>query len=324
MRRRDLLSGVVAGAALVPFGATAGPSVPIIGYFSSRSLLAEAPLQTGFLDRLKQAGFVVGQNVAIEYRFAEGQYDRLPAIAAELVRLPAAALVATEPNAAIVAKKTTTTIPIVFASGLDPVRLGLVSSFSRPVGNATGMAVLVTELMPKRLELLQELVPGNSQVAFIADPQTQSAAVQGEAEKAAQALGLPILILRGHSEDQIEAAFATMAERRVRGLVFGTSTNFQVIAGKLVALAARYSIPAIYEWPEFVAAGGLLSYSTNRREIGRLIGDYVGRILRGVAPADLPVVQSTGFELVINLKTAKALGLTIPQSLLARADEVIE
>lgn len=326
MKRREFIR-IVCGAALMwPLGARAQQkAMPIIGYFSSRSAEDETPIRTVFLDVLAQAGFVVGRNVAIEYRFAEGHLDRLPALAAELIGLPAAVLVATEPKAAMAAKKATATIPIVFGVGLDPVQLGLVASLSRPGGNATGTSGFGIEMVPKRLEFLRELVPHAGLIAVLIDPRMPSAPAATRGVKAAaQAAGQPIVILHAQSDDEIEKAFATMAERQARGLLFGNSTYFQAIADKLVALAARYRIPAIYEWREFVVAGGLMSYNAKRGENGRIAGDYVGRILKGAKPADLPVVQSSRFELVVNLKTAKALGLTIPQSLLMRADEIIE
>ena len=325
MKRRDLLSGAVAAAALAPLRATAQPGLPVIGYLSSRSAGAETPLRTAFLDGLEQQGFVVGRNVAIEYRYAEGRLDRLPSLAAELLGLPVALLVAPGVTEAGAAKKATDTIPIVFGAGLDPVQMGLVASFSRPGSNATGWYGFGTEINPKRLELLREVLPQPGLIAFLVGPENQATPEHlRQVEAAAQAVGQLILVLHGRDEDEIEKAFATMAEREVRGLLFGASQYFQVIADKLVALAARYRIPASYEWREFVAAGGLMSYSASRREAMRLAGDYAGRILMGAAPADLPVIQSTRFELVINLETAKALGLTIPHTVLLRADEVIE
>jgi putative ABC transport system substrate-binding protein len=325
MKRRELLAAICAAAALAPFGATAQPGLPVIGYLSSRSAEAETPLRTGFLEGLEQRGFVVGRNVAIEYRFAEGSFDRLPSLAAELIGLPAAVLFAYGLSAAVAAKKATATIPIVFGSGGDPVQLGLVESFNRPAGNATGVYGFGAEIIPKRLELLREVLPQPGLIAYLVGPQTQATPEQlRQVETAAQAVGQPILVLHGRNEDEIEKAFAAMAERQVRGLLCGRTTYFQVIADKLIALAARYHIPASYEWREFVAAGGLMSYSASRREGSRLAGDYAGRILKGAAPADLPVMQSTRFELVINLETAKALGLTIPHTVLLRADEVIE
>ncbi|MGD9617752.1 MAG: ABC transporter substrate-binding protein [Alphaproteobacteria bacterium] len=327
MRRRDLLGSAVAGAALAPFGTVAQPGLPVIGYLTSLSPEAETFVraQAAFLGGLEKAGFVAGRNVAIEYRFARGQVDRLPMLAAELVRLPVAVLVAPEASTAVAAKKATATIPIVFTSGLDPVQLGLVASLHRPAGNATGTSSFVVHLGPKRLEMLRELLPQPRLIAALFSPTASSIQLQiREIEAAAQALGQPLLVLQARDADEVETAFARIGERQAAGLVYGASTYFQVIADKLVALAARYRLPAVYEWPEFVAAGGLMSYSTHRAETRRIVGDYVGRILKGAAPADLPVVQSSRFELVINLKTAGDLGLTIPQSLLARADEVIE
>ena len=249
----------------------------------------------------------------------------MPSLAAELVGLPVAVLVATGLGEAVTAKKATATIPIVFGVGSDPVQAGLVASLGRPVGNATGMHVFVTELISKRLELLHEVLPQPSLVAAFFGPTLTSNQQQiSDAETAARAVGHPILVLQARNDDEVETAFATMAKREASGVVYGASTYFQVIADKLVTLAARYRIPAVYEWPEFVAAGGLMSYSTNRREIGQRIGEYVGRILKGASPADLPVVQSSRFELVVNLKTAKGLSLMVPHSLLQRADEVIE
>jgi putative ABC transport system substrate-binding protein len=323
MNRRELLALFGGAAAFAPTGATAVPGLPVIGYLSSRSAEAETPLRTGFLEGLEQRGFVVGRNVVVEYRFAEGRLDRLPSLAAELIGLPATLLVATETGSAVVAKKASATIPIVFTVGPDPVELGLVDSFNRPGGNATGVQVFTTEVIPKRLELLREVLPQPGLIAFLVGPQASPGQLR-EMEAAAQSVGQPILVLHGGDKVEIDNAFATMAEGQVRGLVFGASTYFQVIAGKLIALAARYHIPASYEWREFVAAGGLMSYSTSRREFARLAGDYAGRILNGAVPAELPVVQPTRFELVINLETAKALGLMIPHTVLLRADEVIE
>ena len=216
-------------------------------------------------------------------------------------------------------------MPIVFSSGNDPVAAGLVESLARPGGNATGTHSFGLDVIPKRLELLREILPQPGLIAFLVGPQTPSTPEQiRRVEAAAQAVAQPILVLHGRNEEEIEKAFATMAERQVRGLLYAGSEYFQVIADKLVALAARHRIPACYEWREFVAAGDLMTYSTSRREVMRLAGDYAGRILKGAAPADLPVIQSTRFELVINLETAKALGLTIPHTVLLRTDEVLE
>jgi putative ABC transport system substrate-binding protein len=325
MKRREFLALIGGAAALAPFGTTAQPSVPVIGYLSSRSAEAETPNRTPFLEGLQQAGFVVGQNVAIEYRYAEGRLDRLPSLAAELIGLPVALLVAPGVSEAAAAKKATATIPIVFGAGLDPVQLGIVASFNRPGGNATGVHAFGTEVNSKRLGLLREVLPQPGLIAFLVGPQNQATPEHlRQVETAAQAVAQPILVLHGRNDDEIEKAFATMAERQVRGLLYGPTTYFQVIADKLVALAAHYRIPAIYEWRQFVTAGGLMSYNVKSGESTRLMGDYAGRILKGAAPADLPVQQPTKFELVINLETAKTLGLTIPHTVLLRADEVIE
>src|SRR5271166_1788054 len=326
MRRRGLLALIGGAAALAPFAARAPPGLPIIGYLSNGSAEADASLRTGLLDGLEQQAFVVGRNVAIYYRFAHGNNDRVPSLAAELIGLPAAMVVAYGLTAFVSAKKATATIPIVFALGFDPVQLGLVPSYSRPGGNATGVHMFAANVISKRLELLRNVLPQPGLIAYLLPGRLTPAAPAElrEVEAAAQAVGQPILVLQGRDEDEIEKAFATMAERQVRGLLFGASQYFQVIADKLVALATRYHIPASYEWREFVAVGGLMSYSASRREAMRLAGDYAGRVLKGAVPADLPVIQSTRFELVLNMNTAKALGLTIPPPLLARADEVIE
>ena len=262
MNRRELLALIGGTAALAPFAATAQPGLPVIGYLSSRSAGAETPLRTAFLDGLEQLGFVVGRNVAIEYRFARGNNERLPSLAAELIGLPAALLVAYGAPAVLPAKKATATIPIVFTVGFDPVQLGLVASFSRPSGNATGIHMFQAETISKRLELLRDVLPQPGLIAYLDGSRAPGTSVElRQAEAAAQAVGQPVLVLHGRDEDEIEKAFATIAEREIRGLLFGASQYYQVIAGKLVALAARYHIPAVYEWREFVAAGGLMSYS---------------------------------------------------------------
>jgi putative tryptophan/tyrosine transport system substrate-binding protein len=326
MRRRDIITLLGGAAATWPFAARPQqPAMPVIGYFSGRSPDAEAPLRVPFLKALADSGFTVGRNVAIEYRFSEGQDERLPALAAELVRRQVTMLVATDRPSASAAKAATATIPIVFTSGFDPVQIGLVASFNRPGGNATGVSLLTTELGPKRLGLLRELLPKPGTIAFVANANSAATPFQiQEMQAAAQAVGQPLLVVSVGTEDEVDQAFTTMAERNVAAILYGATLFFQVISERLVALAARYRIPALYEWREFVMAGGLMSYSTDRNEVGREAGSYAGRILKGEKPADLPVVQSSRFELVINLKTAKALGLEVPPTLLARADEVIE
>jgi putative ABC transport system substrate-binding protein len=274
---------------------------------------------------LEGSGFAVERNIAIEYRFAEGQDERLPVLAAELVRRQVAMLVATDRPSALAAKAATATIPIVFASGSDPVQAGLVASFNRPGGNATGVSLFTAELGPKRLGLFRELLLKQGTIAFVVNANSASTPYQiQEMQAAAQAVGQPLLVVSVGTEEEVDKAFSTMAERNVAGVLYGATLFFQVISARLVALAAHYRIPALYEWREFVTAGGLMSYSTDRNEVGREAGLYAGRILKGEKPADLPVVQSSRFEFVINLKTAKALGLDPPLHLLQHADEVIE
>jgi ABC-type uncharacterized transport system substrate-binding protein len=326
MRRREFITLLGGAAAAWPLVAGAQQAdKPVIGYLSGRSSDAEAGLQDAFRRGLEESGYVEGRNVAIEYRFSEGQDARLPALAADLVRQGVAVLVATDTPSALVAKSASATIPIVFGTGTDPVKLGLVEALNRPGGNATGVAVFVTELGPKRLQLLREVVPHATLIAFIVNLNTASGPPQqSEMQTVAQALGQQLLILSASTEQEVEEAFATMAARKVDVIVYSASVFFQVMRERLVALAARHAMPAIYEWPEFVTAGGLMSYSSSRSESGRQTGLYAGQILKGAKPADLPVFQSSKFELVINLKTAKALGLDVPLHLQQLADEVIE
>jgi putative ABC transport system substrate-binding protein len=299
--------------------------MPVIGYLSGRSPDAEGPLRTPLLAALVEAGFVVGRNVAIEYRFAEGLDERLPMLASDLVRRSVTLLVATANSSALAAKAATATIPILFGVGLDPVQTGLVASLNRPGGNATGVSVFTSELGPKRLGLLRELMPKPGLIAFVIDPNNVSTPTQVERlQVAARSVGQPLLVIPAGTEAQVDEAFATMAQRDIAGIVFGASVFFQVVSDKIIALAAKHAIPAVYEWREFVTAGGLMSYSTSRTEIGRQMGNYAGRILKGANPADLPVLQPTKFETVINLKTAKALGVKISDNMLSLGDEVIE
>jgi putative ABC transport system substrate-binding protein len=325
MRRREFIA-LAGGVTAWSFAVRAQqPAVPVIGYFSSRSPDAEAPIRVPFLKALERSGFETGRNIAIEYRFAEGQDERLPELAAELVRRQVAMLVATDRPSATAAKGATATIPIVFTSGADPVRIGLVASFNRPGGNATGVNMFTAELGPKRLALVRELLPKPGTIAFVVNKNSGLTPFQvQETQAAAQAVGQPLLVVSVATEEEVDKAFAMMAERNVAAVLYGATLLFQVISERLVALAARYRIPALYEWREFVIAGGLMSYNADRNEAGREAGLYAGRILKGEKPAELPIVQSSRFELVINLKTAKALGLEIPPMLISRADEVIE
>jgi putative tryptophan/tyrosine transport system substrate-binding protein len=326
IRRREFITLLGGAAAAWPVAVRAQqPALPVIGYFSGRSPEAEAPILRAFRRGLEETGYLAGQNIAIEFRFSDGREDQLLALATELVGRRVAALVATDRPSALAAKAATATIPIVFTSGLDAVELGLVASLSRPGGNATGVNVFSTELGPKRLELLRQVVPNAGTIAFIVNPNSATAGRQvSELQTAVAALGLQILVLNAGNEREIDEAFATIVERRVAAVLYAASPLFQVRQDQLVALAARHSIPAMYEWREFVTAGGLMSYSTNRAEAFRQAGIYTGRVLKGANPADLPVMQSIRFEFVINLKTAKALGIKISDDLLSLADEVIE
>jgi putative ABC transport system substrate-binding protein len=323
MRRRDFVT-LLGGAVAWPFASFA-QAVPVVGYLSGRSVNSEAPLRTPFLKALESAGFIVGQNVVIDYRFSEGRDERLPVLAAELVQRQVTILVATDRPSALAAKAATNTIPLVFHSGDDPVRSGLVQSFNSPGGNATGISVLNNQLGPKRLSLLREIIPQPGVIAFVVNQNSTSTPVQlQEMKEAAQTIAQPLLILNAAIESEIDEAFATMSREKVVAVVFGASVFYQVVADRLIALAARHRIPALYEWREFVVAGGLMSYNANRAESGRQVGAYAAQILKGAKPGDLPVVQSSSFEFVLNLKAARALGVAVPPMLLARADEVIE
>jgi putative ABC transport system substrate-binding protein len=326
MKRREFITRLGSAAATWPLAAHAQQLVmPVIGYLSSRSPDAEAPWRVPFLKGLEATGFVPDQNVVIDYRYSEGLESQLPLLAADFLRRQVTILVATSRPAAMAAKAATVKIPIVFTSGEDPVAIGLVASLSHPGGNATGVGLFTTELGPKRLGLLRELLPKPSLIAFVVDPNNASTPLQiNEMQEAAKAVGQSLLVLNAATESEIDSAFVAMARQKVSAVLYGASTSFQVVKDRLIALAARQSIPALYEWREFVRAGGLMSYSTNVTESGLQIGAYTGQILKGARPEDLPVVQSSRFELVINLKTAKTLDLTIPPTLLARADEVIE
>jgi putative tryptophan/tyrosine transport system substrate-binding protein len=325
MRRREFVSALSAVLAFPAAARSQQQSVPRIGYLSARSIDAEAPLHGPFLAALGTAGFVVGRNLAVEYRFADGQDDRLPMLAAELVEQKPSLLAALGRPQALAVKAATASIPIVFASGSDPVAEKLVDSLNRPGGNATGLSIFTTQLGPKRLALVRELLPNPGLIAFVVNPYSALAPAQvKEMETIARSVGQPLLVVEAGTEEQLEKAFAEMASRNVAAIVFGTTQYYQVIADRLIALAARYRIPALYEWRESVTAGGLMSYNASRAEAGGLLGVYAGRILRGEKPSDLPVLQSSRFEFVLNLKTARALGLDVPTSILLRADEVIE
>jgi putative ABC transport system substrate-binding protein len=298
--------------------------MPVIGFLRSASLVDATHLVAAFREGLKEAGFVEGQNVAIEYRSADGHLDRLPTLVADLIRRPVAVIVGNTPSA-LAAKAATTTIPIVFVTGTDPVRDGLVVSLNRPGGNVTGVSFLAGELGTKRLELLRQVAPTATTIAVLVNPNSpETVAKQREVQAAAQAIGQLVIILDVENVRDIESAFATFVQRGAGALLIGTGPFMNSHRERLAALAAHSRLPAIFSLREFPAAGGLMSYGTSITDGYRQAGKYVGRILKGEKPADLPAMQSTKFELVINLKTAKALGLEIPDKLLALADEVIE
>ena len=290
MRRREFITLIGSAAAVWPLATRAQPAnSPVIGYFSTRSTDAEAPMREAVLRGLEESGYVNGRDVRIEYRYANGQEDQLPAIASDLVRRQVDVLVATDGPAAVAAKAASTAIPTVFSAGGDPVKLGLVASLNRPGGNATGIFVFVTELGPKRLQLLREVVPLAKTIAYVVNLNSGSGTAQTQAIKAsAEALGQQIIVVSASTEDQINDAFATIAERKADAIVYSASPFFQVVRERLVALAARYSIPAVYEWPVFVKSGGLMSYSSSPSEVGAQIGNYAGRILKGARLAIYP------------------------------------
>jgi putative tryptophan/tyrosine transport system substrate-binding protein len=326
MNRRELV--LLLGGAVVawPRALRAQQKVmPVIGYLSATSPGPVAPFLAAFRRGLSETGYVEGQNIAIEYRWAEGNYDRLPALAADLVGRKVDVIVTSGGSpSALAAKNATSTIPIVFSAG-DPVGDGLVASLARPGGNLTGFSGIFVELHPKRLELLSELVPQARAIGLLLNPNASSAEqIMRGMQEAARVKGVQLDILKAGTESEIDAAFASLVRLQAGALVVGSDPFFNSRREQLVALASRHAVPAIYQGREFAAAGGLISYGPSLLAVFRQVGIYAGKILKGAKPADLPVQQPTTFELVINLKTAKALGLTVPQSILARADEVIE
>jgi putative tryptophan/tyrosine transport system substrate-binding protein len=322
MRRRELMMLLAGGLTVARPLRAQQKAMPVIGFLNGTSPGAAVPFVAAFHEGLSETGYVEGQNVAIEDRWAEDRYDRLPALAGDLVGRKVDVIAAFGNVAALAAKSATSTIPIVFSSGDDPVELGLVASLARPGGNLTGVSIQVNELMPKRLELLSDLVPQARVIALLVNPNNTS--VERMMREAARAKGVQLLILKASTESEIDAAFATLVELQADALLVGADPFFTNRRNQLVALAARHPVPTIYEWREFAAAGGLISYGPSRTGTWRQVGIYAGKILKGAKPADLPVEQPTKFELVVNLKTAAALGLTIPPSILARANEVIE
>jgi putative ABC transport system substrate-binding protein len=328
VRRREFIA-FLTSAAVSSLAAHAQQSMPVIGWLSAGSAESDnIPARLiAFRRGLSEAGYVEGENVAIEYRWAESQYDRAPDLAVDLVRRQVSVIFAVGASPmALAAKAATTTIPIVFNLGIDPVQLGLVASLNRPGGNVTGVAELAAELAGKRLDLLHELVPTAAAVALLVNPtNTANRGLETSSLRdVANSLGLRLHLLAASSASEIDAAFATLAELRAGALVVSVDTLFTSQRAKIVALAARHAVPAVYGWREYPAEGGLMSYGSNLADSYRLAGVYVAKILKGARPADLPVEQAVKLDLVINLKTAKALGLTIPLPLSGRADEVIE
>jgi putative ABC transport system substrate-binding protein len=325
MRRREFIS-LVGSAVVWPIAARAQqPGMPVIGFLHGASSEGYEPMATSFRQGLKEAGYVDRQNVAIEFRWAEGHYDQLPAMAADLVRRQVAVIVAGGTPAAFAAKAATSIIPTVIVVGGDPVQLGLVGSLNRPGGNVTGLAVLTVQLEAKKLELLHELLPAATAIALLVNPTNVLAESETkDVQDAARSLGLHLHILNASTESQIDAAFGVLAELRATALIVSVDTFLNNSRGQIVGLAARYAVPAVYGVRDFVKAGGLMSYGTDLVDVYRQQGIYAGKILKGARPADLPIQQVTKVALVINLKIAKTLGLTFPTTLLARADEVIE
>ena len=327
MRRREFF-GVLGGAAVAwPAVARAQqPAMPVIGFLNSRSPGEASYTVAAFHKGLSESGYVAGRNVVVEYRWAEGNYDLLPGFAADLVRRGVTVIVATGgQNSAIAAKSATSTIPIVFSSGSDPVQSGLVASLNRPGGNLTGVHLFLSGLEPKKLGLIREISPNVPVIGVLLNPSRLDYDLQSnDVKEAARAIGQQIEILKASNRDEIDAAFARMVQIKVGALVVGADPSFNTWREQIVVLAARHLIPAVYELREFAVAGGLMSYGTSLVESYRQVGVYAGRVLKGEKPTDLPVVQVTKFEFVINLRTAKALGLAVPPTMSARADEVIE
>ena len=327
MIRREFIAGLWGAAAAWPLGAFGQQRpVPMIGFLSSQYPAGYLEPLRGFRQGLKESGYVEGENVTIEYRWAENQTDRLPELAAELIRRGIVVMTAMDSPTVLAAKAVTTTIPIVFNTGEDPARLGLVTSLARPGGNLTGVNFFAAELAAKRLGLLRELLPGAARIGVIVNPDhaTITESTLRDLEPAAREAGLQVRVLNASSGAEIAAAFATVGRERLDALLLGSGPHFSNRRVQLALLAARYAVPTMYTGRQYVEAGGLISYGTSLSDAWRQVGVYAGHILKGAKPADLPVIQSSKFELSINTEAARILGLTIPSTLLARADEVIE
>jgi putative tryptophan/tyrosine transport system substrate-binding protein len=327
MRRREFISLLGGAAAAWPLTARAQqPTIPVVGFLHSSSPDGYASRVAAFRQGVNEAGYIEGRNVTIEYRWAEGHNDRLPELAADLVRRKVTVIAATTTPAALAAKAATATIPIVFVTAGDPVKLGLVASLNRPGGNLTGVTTLSVEVAPKRLEALHEIIPTATTFALLINSSSPALAesTTRDVRASARTLGVQLHVVSATTDNEIDDAFASLAKLRAGGLVIGSDTFFTSRSERLASLALRYALPAVYEWREFAVAGGLISYGTDSRDAYRLAGIYTARVLKGEKPADLPMQQATKVELYINLKTAKTLGIIIPLLLSGRADELIE